>query len=327
MKEILEDIKNGTFAHVYLLYGEEDYLKIRYRQRLLDAIVPKSDDMNRNTFTGNKNDIRDIIASGETLPFFAERRLIFLKDSGYFKSGGGEMAKYVQSIPEHLYLVFEESEVDKRNALYKSVSKVGRAVEFKTQSSEALANFVLKRLANAGKKIRKTDMEYFLSRVGSDMSNAANEADKLISFLGNRDEVTREDIDAITTAQVENKIFVMVRNVTQKNAQEVMRLYSDLITLKEPPLKILALLSREYEKMIRIRDLHDSRRNAREIAGEVGMPEFAVKNSIRVANQSSMEELVSSFSKCVDTEEKIKTGFIEDGIGVEILLAELMGKL
>lgn len=327
MKEILEDIKNGTFAHVYLLYGDEDYLKIRYRQRLLDAIVPKSDDMNRNTFTGNKNDIRDIIASGETLPFFAERRLIFLKDTGYFKSGGGEMTKYVQNIPEHLYLVFEESEVDKRNALYKAVGKAGRAVEFKTQSSEALANFVLKRLANTGKKIRKSDMEYFLSRVGSDMSNAANEADKLISFLGNRAEVTREDIDAITTAQVENKIFVMVRNVTQKNAPEVMRLYSDLITLKEPPLKILALLSREYEKMIRIKDLHDSHRNAREIAGEVGMPEFAVKNSIRVANQSSMEELVSSFSKCVDTEEKIKTGFIEDGIGVEILLAELMGKL
>ena len=39
MKVISDDIKKGEFKSVYLLYGEEEYLKKQYRDRLKNAIA------------------------------------------------------------------------------------------------------------------------------------------------------------------------------------------------------------------------------------------------------------------------------------------------
>lgn len=39
MQTINEDIKNGTFKPVYLLYGEEAFLKQSYKKKLRAAIT------------------------------------------------------------------------------------------------------------------------------------------------------------------------------------------------------------------------------------------------------------------------------------------------
>ena len=39
MKSIDEDIKTGQFQNVYLLYGEEAYLKRQYKEKLLKVMV------------------------------------------------------------------------------------------------------------------------------------------------------------------------------------------------------------------------------------------------------------------------------------------------
>ena len=73
MKNILdEDIKSGNIRTVYLLYGEEDYLKEVYKKRLRAAIAG-DDTMNVNTFTGRDIDVKEIINLSETMPFFAEK--------------------------------------------------------------------------------------------------------------------------------------------------------------------------------------------------------------------------------------------------------------
>ena len=85
MKNLNADLKNGTFLQVYLLTGEEAYLKNRYKKRLRAAIVGEDDLMNFTAYTGKGIDIRQVIETAETMPFFAERRLIQIEDSGFFK--------------------------------------------------------------------------------------------------------------------------------------------------------------------------------------------------------------------------------------------------
>ena len=40
MKSLNEDLKTGEFKKVYLLYGEEGYLKKQYKDKLIKAIFP-----------------------------------------------------------------------------------------------------------------------------------------------------------------------------------------------------------------------------------------------------------------------------------------------
>ena len=135
---------------MYLLYGKERYLIRQYRDKLKNAIVPSDDTMNVTTFEGEGLNIREIIELAETLPFFAEHRLIVIEDSKFFKKGGDELAEYLKQIPESTYVIFVEEEVDKRSKIYKALSKNGKAVEFGTQSDEILMKWVVAKIGKEG---------------------------------------------------------------------------------------------------------------------------------------------------------------------------------
>ena len=86
MHRLKEDIKNRTFHKIYLLYGEEEYLKKLYRDALKNALLENSDEMNYSYFEGKDADILKIQEIASTLPFFSDYRVIVIEDSGFFKS-------------------------------------------------------------------------------------------------------------------------------------------------------------------------------------------------------------------------------------------------
>ena len=95
MKQINEDIRQNKFRQVYLLYGEERYLRRQYREKLRKALCEGCDTMNIHSFEGKDISVGEIIDLAETLPFFGDRRVIFVTGSGLFKSGGEKMAEYL----------------------------------------------------------------------------------------------------------------------------------------------------------------------------------------------------------------------------------------
>lgn len=92
-------------------------------------------------------------------------------------------------------------------------------------------------------------MELFLTKTGTDMGNIRMELEKLITYTQGRDIVTAEDIEAVCTTQTANKIFDMVRAVTERNQKRALELYYDLLTLKEPPMRILFLLAKQFHQL------------------------------------------------------------------------------
>ena len=123
MKTIDNDIRDGRIKRAYLLYGEERYLIRQYRDKLKKAIVTEDDTMNFSNFEGTEINQKEIIDLAETLPFFAEKRLIIMEDTGLFKKGGEDLAEYLPSAPESTFFVFVEEVVDKRSKMYKSIGK------------------------------------------------------------------------------------------------------------------------------------------------------------------------------------------------------------
>ncbi len=133
MQQLNEDIRSGNFKQMYLLSGEEAYLRRQYRDRLKDALLGDGDAMNAHYFEGKDVNPGQIVDLAETLPFFSERRVIVLENTGWFKSGGGKLAEYLANPAQTVGFVFVESEVDKRSRLYKQVQQSGRVTEFAEQ--------------------------------------------------------------------------------------------------------------------------------------------------------------------------------------------------
>ena len=107
MKTLNDNIKKGEYQKVYLIYGEEEYLKKQYKDRMKQAIIG-DDTINYSYFEGDNTKPEDVITICETIPFFSERRLVIVSDSGYFKTANDKMADYIKELPDYLILIFIE---------------------------------------------------------------------------------------------------------------------------------------------------------------------------------------------------------------------------
>lgn len=322
MKNLQEDIKTGNFRRVYLLCGDEAYLKIQYKDKLIKALNPDDDTMNFSKYEGKGIEVREMIDLCETMPFFADYRVILVENSGFFKNKCDELADYIKTLPDYVRMVFVEEEVDKRSRMYKAVKAEGRIVEFAKQDEKTLMRWAAGILGREGRKITTRDMEFLLTKTGTDMGNIRNELEKLIMFTMGRDVVTAEDIEEICTTRTENKIFEMVRAVTEKNQRKALDLYNDLLTLREPPMRILFLLSKQFCQMTLAKKMSGEGAAQSEIASRLGVPSFAVRNLLTCARAYSTEELEQAEEDFAESEEAVKTGRLQDVLSVELLIVK-----
>lgn len=322
MKNIQEDIKTGKFKQAYLLYGDEAYLKQQYKHNLQKALNPDGDNMNYSHYEGKGIDVRGLIDLCETVPFFAERRVVLLEDTGFFKNKCDELADYMKGMPDYLCLIFSESEVDKRSRMYKAVKSCGRVAEFVKQDEKTLMRWAAGILGREGKKITQRDMELLLTKTGVDMGNIRMELEKLITYTGEHDVVTEVDIEAVCTTQTQNKIFDMVRAVTEKNQKRALELYYDLLTLKEPPMRILFLLAKQFRQLLLTKKYMQAGMSQTEMSSSLSVPSFVVRNIASCAKPYTVEELEQAVEDFVDAEEAVKTGRLQDVLSVELLIVK-----
>ena len=321
MKQLNEDIKTGQLKKVYLLWGQEAYLRKQYRDRLRSALAGE-DTMNCHYFQGKDTDTGEIIDLAETLPFLAPRRVIIVEDSGLFKKGGEALAEYLKRAADAAYFVFIEEEVDKRSRLYKAVKETGRITEFSVQDENTLCRWIAGMAAGEKKGITEHSIRYFLEKTGTDMANIRMELEKLFCYTADRNTITEEDIDKICTRKVSNQIFDMISSLAEKKQKKALALYYDLLALKEPPMRILFLIGRQFNLLMQVKECRKKGYDNRTIAGKTGLRDFLVGKYAAKASRFPTDGLKKAVNACVETEEKVKTGRINDVLGVELLIIE-----
>lgn len=326
MKSILEDIKNQEYKQVYLFYGEEDYLKKQYRDKLVKALNPDGDTMNFARFEGKGLDVKEIISLGETMPFFADRRVILLENTGFFKSQCPQLPEYLGELPDYLIFLFVEEEVDKRSKMFKTVKQVGRVVEFSVQDERTLMRWVLGLMSREGKKITQRDMELFLAKTGTDMSYIEKELEKLLCYTMGKDVITAEDIETVCTNRVTNRIFAMVQAVSEQNQKKALDLYYDLLALKEPPMRILFLLARQFNLLLQVKELQQLGYTGKDIASRTGLQSFVVRNYTGCTGRYTVRQLRQAVEDFTQAEEDVKTGKLGDVMSVELLIVKYARK-
>lgn len=326
MKSLNEDLKTGQFKNTYLLYGEENYLKNQYKGKLRNALIPPEDTMNYAYYEGKGINVKEIIDLAETMPFFSERRLILIENSGFFKNANAELAEYIKELPASTCMIFVESEIDKRGKLYKAVKDKGRIVELGRQDEKTLLRWVAGNVKKENKQMTERTIQYFLEKVGTDMENIQKELEKLFCYTLDKESITVEDVEAICTTQVTNQIFEMVNAVADKQQKKALDYYYDLLALKEPPMRILFLLARQFRLLMEVKALDKQGYARKEIASKAGLHPFVVGKYQEQAKAFSNQELRRIIEDSVDTEEMIKTGRLNDMLGVEIFIMKYSAK-
>ncbi|MDD6208537.1 MAG: DNA polymerase III subunit delta [Clostridiales bacterium] len=322
MKQLKEQLRNGEFSRFILLYGTEEYLKRYYRNKLKEALLSGQDDMNFSHYCGKGIDVKEVAAMSDTLPFFSDRRVILMEDTGFFKNQS-ELAEYLEHAPDTTFFLFVEKEVDKRNKCYKYVSKNGLAAELGEMNLEELKKWVAAKLKQNGKKMTEQNIRYFLEHSGESLDGISNELDKLVAYVGDREVVEKSDLDAVCVPVITGKLFPMIDAIAGGKQEQALVLYDDLLKLREKPLSILFLVTRHFGILIQALDFKDSPFSNSEIAKKLGVPPFAVRKYMEQAGRFTQAKLKQALELCLCTEQDIKTGQLSEQVGLELLLVTL----
>lgn len=347
MKNINKDIEQKDIKQFYVLYGEEDYLKLQYRDKLVKALVDPEDNMNYTYYEGAGTDAQSFLETAETLPFFSDARVIVVENSGWLekpdkcpkaiekerKASSKKIEKYIvfdeSPLPDSTHVIFVEKSIDKRGRFYKWLAEHGYVSEMNAPDAKMLTAWIKGLCKAENKQIEDEALSYFIENMGIDKTNMLlmkNELEKLFNYCIDQNVIKKEDIKAVCVSQATDKMFAMLDAIGSRNQEKALMLYHDFLALKEPAMRVLTMLTRHFRIMMKVKMLSGEGHNNKSIASICGVQEFAVRKAASQAEKYTSESLKNMVSQCQDTDYKIKTGQIKDTIGVELLIVEFSKK-
>lgn len=322
MRTIDSDLRSKSFKHIYLLYGSESYLIRYYRNALIKALLPEDDGMNLTRFTDKDFDEPSVIEACDTMPFFAECRVILCDNSGCFDRKSEQLSAYLDNIPETAYLIFAETKVDKRKSMYKKVKKYGDVEELGMPDEETLKKWMLKRVKAAGLNIMKSAWSSFYARTSDSMDNMSNEMDKLIAYCNDCEVITEEDVNAICMNWLDDKVYAMIEAIADKDPARAAGLYRDMLLLHERPIAILARLRSQFARLLTLKEMSFRREPDSAITKATRIPGYYLERNRSLAGNFTTDQLCALLSDADDLDGAIKTGRINEHTGLEMLMAK-----
>lgn len=323
--KIDSEIKNGFNKKVYLLFGEEEYLVTKYKNLIIQNLIPNKEDIDSvlTKFDGDKTEALYVIEATQMMSFFGGTRVVLCVDTGFFRTGKANesdiMNEFLKKDEDDFIIIFIEKDVDKRSKLYKTVQKVGFAEEFTTLKTDDMIKFVVKTVNDRGLKISNNNASYLVFNSLNKMENILTEIDKLTSYKLSG-EITKEDIDTLLSKSLEVRIFELVEKIGQKDSKGSIEIFNNMILVKESPIMILTMIGRQFKILLLCKTLLENGLSAEQIAVKTKLHPFAVKKTLTATKNFKKLTLYNALFDCVETDEKIKTGKIKDTIGVETII-------
>jgi len=319
----------------YLFYGEEEYLKRHYREKIRATLLIDEGmaPFNHAVIT----EITKLPAELEALPMMAERRLVEVEDVNFQKLSKDTLetlAALLKGCEETVVLFytregeFSEGTSKKPSEAVKQLTGACEFCAFPKQTPSRLASWAGKHFT-ASHTFAPPDLCHFLIEYcGTDMNVLANEIAKLSAYAISHGEthITREMIVKVATPYRESGAFDFVNAIMEGNTKRAFALFSDRRAKREKPIEILASISRVVTELLTVKVYTEAGLSAKEIAALMKKNEYAVKlqqNAVRTRSQESLEYAASL---CYETDIKLKSRSIDKYFLIERLIIEMGGE-
>ncbi len=323
--ELLKRSRNQSVPSLLLLYGPEPYLLSRLLQQLLDATVPvEARDFNLQTFHARETSPDVIIDNALTLPVFAQRRAVVVRDVDKFKAADFDaFLPYVKDPVPETCLILVAEKIDRRKKFFQTVQKQGELVEFKKLYDNQIPSFVKEQVAAAGFSMTEDAMAEFSRRSGTNLQEIVGELEKLFQYSGDKQLVDVEDVQAIVSNTRVDSVFDMTNALGQRKAGDAVSLLRRLFDDSIAPLMILSMLTRHFRQLWMARELLDRGTGRAEISRGIGVNPYFVDGIMAQCRLFDRAQYREAFERFMATDLALKSG----GGQPEALLEELLLKL
>ena len=317
-------------GRLYLLWGEEEYLRESYYSELVAHVFPDGDgggmSLRRLDGQAGAETVRDAVL---TLPFFTERTLVELRGLNLNKCAKGEAERFLEifsDIPDYCTIAILPAagySPDGRLNIIRSVRKTGEAIEFTSPSAAQIITWIRRRFAAEGKTIGKHAAEQLVFMCSPLINRLKPEIEKLSAFVPG-EEITAADIEKVVDKLPETRVFELSDCLAARDYNGAATRLTELLEMKEEPIALLAMIGAQFRR------LYAARLAAEEGLGEAYIREtaaikhdFVLRKLVATARGFDLEQLRAAVLACAECDYLLKSSS-RDG---EALLSELVLKL
>lgn len=309
-QELDKQLVTGALAPVYFLYGDEPFLADRASRRIVERAVDQAmKDFNLNIYYGSDCKGTEILDTAQTLPMFAERRVVLVKRAEGLPAATQEgLLPYLANPSPETCLIFVAGKPDLRRKFFAELKKQPGCLEFKKLYENKLGPFIGQEAAGHGKKIDGAGAELLAFLVGSNLQALSSQVEKAALFVGNRPTITVEDVRTIVSQSKEFTAFELARFIGEKNLTKALATLEAMLTSGEEAVMILGALASHFRRIWRVRELLDQRLPPAEIGKQLKIHQFFLGEQLTQAKKYATPELELLFERLYRADQAVKTG-------------------
>jgi DNA polymerase-3 subunit delta len=305
---------------VYLIYGSEELLLERALERLKERIAAVADpEFNVETFAGESATSDEIINAANTLPFMSDRRLVIVRDVEKLQAASLDaMVAYAKDPAPSTCLVLVAGKIAKNSKLYRAAAASGSVYEYQAPKRSEYGAEVVRLFRDRGKRIDPRAAQALVEVTGRDLRRLDTEAQKLVTYAGERDTVLLDDVHAVASAGASASVFELADAVGARDSAGAIRQLRRLLADGESGVLLQASLVRHVRALVSARALLDRGVSSPQaMAPQLGMPPWRAGNAARQAARFTPAELAEAICGLADSEEQMKTSPAEAGLVLE----------
>lgn len=307
-RPFIMDLRSKPLKPLYVFYGEESYRRETAISFLKRRLVPDAGALWDFIELRERVTADAIAESVSTPPVMAECKLVLVHDFDPVKN---DISAVIQALNAECCVVFSMENTqwkpDRRTKAYKDVARAGVFAEFTLADGEELAGFVKRCFADRGHSISREDIEYLCFLCSPRMGELLLEIEKIASYAS-REQIRREDIDAVATRAVEARVFEMCDALTAGQYAQALDRISDLERAGEAAIAVLAIIARQFRQLYAARLAQDARRGDDYIMKILSLRYISIARRIRAsAERISLFRLRSALLLCMETDAALKS--------------------
>jgi len=319
------DLKKGIVAPLYLFFGQEDFLIDQWIDLVRKAVLqPGDEDFNLDLLYGNETDGAAVVNAAMSFPMMAERRLVVVKDFHHLKEKSINLiVAYAQKPSTSSCLVLTSTKLSGTNAAIKSLRKQCHTLEAKPLYDNHIPPWIKAHVKSRGLEISDQAVNLLQVNAGNSLRRLASEIDKIELLLKDRKNIGIEDIEAIVGTGREFNVFEFADAVAEKNQVKSLRVLNRLLELGESPIGLLVMLVRQYNIIIKAKEMALARAQKDEMSRTLRVNPYFVEKYIRQAGKYTRQQLGDVMQLLLKADQHLKSSYQKPRLILETLIFEI----
>ena len=308
LESLFRSCEKGEPPPICVVVGSERFLIDRAVERIRTSTLGDGPaGFNDDVFYGRGLSAVAVTSCARTLPMMAARRFVLVRDADQMGAEElGRLAEALRDPVETASVVILGEKLDGRSKLVKAAKSAGVLIEARELKGAAVRRFVTEEAKRRGHRIGSDAASALVDSLGSDLGAINDALERLGLFVGEGQPIQLPDVERCVTRLRTESVWALVDAIAAKDSKTAVVAAESLLSDREPPLKILALVARQLRMLAKMREALSDGLKPPEAAKRAGAPPFKARELAQASRAFPFADLHAAFGVLAEADLELK---------------------